>query len=175
MNRRNPLDNRREKLVSQLLTLGEEKRTFLDAYFDVHNPERVQLDKQLMAYTERVEQLLAGPDEQLGSVVLIGSKIELEYVDFHTSDTLTIVMPEEADPDAGQISFLSPVGRQLLLGDKGEIRAISTPAGSMRIRIADIQWASEQNSEQIRHSEQLDEPGANSMKGLSRGGADHAF
>lgn len=60
MNRRNPLDNRREKLVSQLLTLGEEKRTFLDAYFDVHNPERVQLDKQLMAYTERVEQLLAG-------------------------------------------------------------------------------------------------------------------
>lgn len=175
MNRRNPLDNRREKLVSQLLTLGEEKRTFLDAYFDVHNPERVQLDKQLMAYTERVEQLLAGPDEQLHSVVLIGSRIELEYVDFHTSDTLTIVMPEEADPDEGHISFLSPVGRQLLLGEKGEIRSIYTPSGSMRIRVANIGWASEQNSEQVQHPEQLDEPDANSLHGSSRGGADHAF
>ncbi|WP_434749918.1 GreA/GreB family elongation factor [Paenibacillus amylolyticus] len=175
MNRRTPLDNCREMLVSQLLILGEEKRTFLDAYFDVRSPERVQLDKQLMAYTERVEQLLAGPDELLSSVVLIGSQIELEYVDFHTLDKLTIVMPEEADPDEGQISFLSPVGRQLLLGNKGEIRAISTPSGSMRIRIASIGWASELNVEQVQEPDRLDEPNANTLQDLSRGGANHAL
>lgn len=55
MNRSTPLHNCREQLVSQLLTLGEEKRAFLDAYFDVRNAERVRLDKQLTAYTERVE------------------------------------------------------------------------------------------------------------------------
>ncbi|MGQ8872637.1 GreA/GreB family elongation factor [Paenibacillus sp. TSA_86.1] len=175
MNRRTPLDNCREMLVSQLLILGEEKRTFLDAYFDVRSPERVQLDKQLMAYTERVEQLLAGPDELLSSVVLIGSQIELEYVDFHTLDRLTIVMPEEADPDEGQISFLSPVGRQLLLGNKGEIRAISTPSGSMKIRIASIGWASELNVEQVQEPDRLDETNANTLQDLSRGGADHAL
>jgi transcription elongation factor GreA len=162
-------------LVSQLLTLGEEKRTFLDAYFDVRNPERIQLDKQLTAYTDRIEQLLAGPDELLNSVVLIGSQIELEYVDFHTCDTLTVVMPEEANPDEGLISFLSPVGRQLLLGEKGEMRAISTPSGSMRIRIASIGWASQQNIEQEQQPEHLDEPSGNTLQGLSRGGANHAL
>lgn len=169
MNRRTPLNNNREMLVSQLLTLGEEKVTFLDAYFDVRNPDRVQLEKQLKDYTERVEQLLAGPDELLSSVVLIGSQIELEYVDFHTSDMLTIVMPEEADPDEGHISFLSPVGRQLLLADKGETRSIFTSSGSMRIRIVDIQWASEQNSEQVyeTHSE--------SLQNSSQGGRKHAL
>lgn len=175
MNRRTPLHNCREQLVSQLLTLGEEKRAFLDAYFDVHNAERVQLDKQLTAYTERVEQLLAGPDELLNSVVLIGSQIELEYVDFHTSDALTIVMPEEADPDAGQISFLSPVGRQLLLGSKGEIRAISTPSGSMRIRIVDIQWASESNKGKVQEAGQMDDLKPNPQQGFTQGGANHAL
>lgn len=175
MNRRTSLDNCREKLVSQLLTLGEEKRSFLDAYFDVRNPERVQLDKQLTAYTDRIEHLLAGPDELLSSVVLIGSQIELEYVDFHTCDTLTVVMPEEADPDEGLISFLSPVGRQLLLGEKGEMRAISTPSGSMRIRIASIGWASQQNIEQVQKPERLDEPSGNTLQDLSRGGSNHAL
>ncbi|MBY0205871.1 GreA/GreB family elongation factor [Paenibacillus polysaccharolyticus] len=175
MNRRTPLDNCREMLVSQLLTLGEEKRTFLDAYFDVRNPERILLDKQLTAYTDRVERLLAGPDELLSSVVLIGSQIELEYVDFHTSDKLTIVMPEEADPDEGQISFLSPVGRQLLLGNKGEMRAISTPSGDMKIRIADIQWAFEQSSELVQELEQADEAKPNPLQGLTQGGANHAL
>lgn len=175
MNRRTPLDNCREMLVSQLLTLGEEKRTFLDAYFDVRNPERIQLDKQLTSYIDRIEQLLAGPDELLNSVVLIGSQIELEYVDFHTSDTLTVVMPEEANPDEGLISFLSPVGRQLLLGEKGEMRAISTPSGSMRIRIASIGWATQQNIEREQQPEQLDEPSGNTLQDLSRGGANHAL
>lgn len=158
MNHRTSRQNCREKLVSQLFTLGEEKRTFLDAYFDVRDPERIQLEKQLVAYTQCVENLLQGPDEDLDSVVLIGSHIDFEYVDYHTSDSFTIVMPDDANPDEGRISFLSPVGSQLLLGSKGEVRSVHTPSGSMRIRITGIKLTSSE-----------------SLNMMSRGGADYAL
>ncbi|PQP85084.1 transcription elongation factor GreAB [Paenibacillus sp. PCH8] len=156
MNHRTSRHNCREKLVSQLLTLGEEKRTFLDAYFDARDPQRIQLERQLVAYTQHVEKLLLGPDEDLDSVVLIGSHIDFEYIDFHTSDSFMIVMPDDTNPDEGRISFLSPVGRQLLLGFKGEVRSIQTPSGSMRVRIKGIELKSEALNETL-------------------GGADHAL
>jgi transcription elongation factor GreA len=68
-----------------------------------------------------------------------------------------IVMPEDTNPDEGRISFLSPVGSQLLLGSKGEVRSVHTPSGSMRIRITGIEL----------RSETLNEP--------ALGGADHAL
>ena len=82
MNHRSNLQPCREILVKQLITLGEEKRTFLDAYFDVREPERIQMEKLLSAYTEYVQKLLLGPDELLHSVVLIGSEIRFDYIDF---------------------------------------------------------------------------------------------
>ncbi|MGF9698573.1 GreA/GreB family elongation factor [Paenibacillus sp. MABNR03] len=157
MNHRSSLHNCREMLVKQLITLGEEKRTFLDAYFDVREPERMQMDKLLSVYTEYLQKLLLGPDELLHSVVLIGSEIRFDYIDFHTSDTFMIVMPDDADPDTGRISFLSPVGRQLLLASKGEVRSVTIPAGSMRVRITEIEWKS------------------TSLNGMSPGGVDHAL
>ncbi|WP_440111567.1 GreA/GreB family elongation factor [Paenibacillus sp. QZ-Y1] len=157
MNHRTPRTNCREKLVSQLFTLGEEKRTFLDAYFDVREPERIELERLLIAYTQCVEKLLLGPDEDLDSVVLIGSFIQFEYVDFHTSDSFWIVMPDDANLDAGRISFLSPVGRQLLLGSVGEIRSVNTPSGSMKVRITKVELNNE------------------SLDRMSLGGADHAL
>lgn len=157
MNHRSNLQPCREILVKQLITLGEEKRTFLDAYFDVREPERIQMEKLLTAYTEYVQKLLLGPDELLHSVVLIGSEIRFDYIDFHTSDEFKIVMPEEADPDAGRISFLSPVGRQLLLSSKGETRSVTIPAGSMRVRITEITWSS------------------TTLNPVSSGGVDHAL
>ncbi|MGP3784204.1 hypothetical protein [Paenibacillus sp. 1A_MP2] len=49
------------------------------------------------------------------------------------------------------------MGRQLLLGLKGEIRSINIPAGSMRVRITDITLNNE------------------SLNRMSTGGADHAL
>ncbi|WP_145046709.1 GreA/GreB family elongation factor [Paenibacillus xylanexedens] len=157
MNHRSHCHNCREMLVSQLITLGEEKKTFLNAYFDVREPEWFQMERMLTTYTEHVEQLLLGSDELLNSTVLIGSRITFEYVDFHTSDSFWIVMPEEADADESRISFLSPVGRQLLLARQGETRSVNIPAGSMRVRITDIQ---------LQH-----EP----VTGKVEGGADYAL
>lgn len=138
MNHRSQMQNCREKLVAQLITLGEEKRAFLDAYFDMREPERSHMERLLKAYTQCVEKLLQEPDGELDSMVLIGSSVGFEYIDFHTSDSFMITMPDEADPDKGCISFLSPVGHQLLLGRKGEVRVVNTPSGSMRIRITQI-------------------------------------
>jgi len=130
---------RKESLVKQLLLLSEEKGRFLDSYFPIPGKDRSDMDQFLTAYTAEVQRLLAsGEDVQSPSVVLIGSKISVEYIDYKETDTFTIVFPEEADPDDNRISFLSPVGRQLLLSGLNERLAIAAPAGSMQVTITSI-------------------------------------
>lgn len=47
--------------------------------------------------------------------VYIGTKVTLLYDEENETEGYVICFPEYSDPDSGYISFLSPVGRQLLL------------------------------------------------------------
>ncbi|WP_338552820.1 GreA/GreB family elongation factor [Paenibacillus sp. KS-LC4] len=134
-----------EQLMSQLILLGAEKGRFLGAYFAMQGKERLEMDEWLSLYTEKVQQLLSEPDivleEELHSLVLIGSQITIEYPEYETKDSFTIVLPEQANPDDNLISFLSPVGRQLLLARLGELISVTTPAGAMHVIITSITFA----------------------------------
>lgn len=130
---------RKEQLIKQLLVLSEEKGRFLDSYFPGSSKERSDMDQFLHLYTSEVQHLIAsGQDAQLSSITLIGSKVTIEYIDYKEYDTFTIVFPDEADPDDNKISFLSPVGRQLLMVKLGEIVSIAAPAGAMQVRITSL-------------------------------------
>ncbi|WP_341279292.1 GreA/GreB family elongation factor [Paenibacillus sp. FSL H8-0537] len=133
------------QLMAQLAVLGVEKKRFLDAHFVMQGKERMEMDQFLFLYTEAVQELLSETDvlmeEKLQAMVLIGSHITIEYPEFDTKDSFTIVMPEQANPDENLISFLSPVGRQLLLARLGELISVTTPAGAMRVSVASITFA----------------------------------
>ncbi|WP_139991257.1 GreA/GreB family elongation factor [Paenibacillus paridis] len=142
MNHSTGLSRVREQLVAQLVLLGDEKNRFLDAYFVMHGKERTEISQFLSLYTQTVQKLLSDPDsladEGLHSQVLIGSYVTFEYPDFDTKDSFTIVLPDQADPDENLISFLSPVGRQLLLAHLGDLISVAAPSGAIRTRIAAI-------------------------------------
>ncbi|SFF28972.1 transcription elongation factor GreA [Paenibacillus algorifonticola] len=145
MNHSIGLSYAQEQLLVQLAVLGNEKKRFLDAYFVMQGKERMEMDEFLSIYTDAVQELLSEPDmlkeEKLHSLVLIGSQITIEYPDYDTKDSFTIVLPEQANPDHNLISFLSPLGRQLLLARLGELIAVATPSGPMRVILASITFA----------------------------------
>ena len=141
MNHSSDVSLYREQLVKQLLTLGEEKEHFLDTYFSVYGNERIQMSQFLTSYTQFLEKLLTKPGEQQDSAVLIGSTVEITYLEYQTTDVFTIVLPGEADPDEDKISFLSPVGKQLLMTALNDVVTVSTPSGAMRVQITAITHA----------------------------------
>lgn len=130
----------REQLVRQLILLGDEKNRFLDAYFVMEGKERQEIKLFLTKYKELVEKILAMGDEHLLTHVLIGSHVTIEYPEFRTTDSFTIVMPSEADPDENLISFLSPVGKKLLMEPIGEIVSVAAPSGEIQFCIKEIQY-----------------------------------
>jgi transcription elongation factor GreA len=74
-----------------------------------------------------------GPDGRAS----IGSTVTIEGDDGARS-TCTIVGSTEADPAAGRISNVSPVGRALLGSRAGDEVAVATPRGEVRYRVVAV-------------------------------------
>ncbi|MCL6602578.1 MAG: GreA/GreB family elongation factor [Paenibacillus sp.] len=128
----------REHLIHQLILLGEEKNDFLNTYYPDHGSTRLQMDQFLTTYTNFLEKQLALPDENLHQAVFIGSGVKIAYLDSNEVDEFTIVYPDEADPYENAISFLSPVGKNLLMATLSDVLTIKTPSGTMQIQLLDI-------------------------------------
>ncbi|MNC45801.1 transcription elongation factor GreA [compost metagenome] len=72
--------------------------------------------------------------------MLIGSRVWISYLDDMSTETLTIVNPHHAvlpEDNSGEcpVSFLSPMGRKLLMKTCGELVQVDTPSGRIPVRI----------------------------------------
>lgn len=130
----------REFFVRQLILFGDEKTQFLDAYFPDFGNGRSQADQLLSDYTQVLKSHLASEEENWSGMVLIGSRVFISYLDDMSTETLTIVSPHHAVlPEDGSaecpVSFLSPMGRELLMKPCGELVHVHTPSGRLPVRI----------------------------------------
>ncbi|MCG7410245.1 GreA/GreB family elongation factor [Paenibacillus sp. ACRRX] len=133
----------RQHVQRQLIALEEEKQAFLDAVFPAFGDKRTQAEQIVTRYSSCIRELLNLPDDQLCKVILIGSQVRITYLEDHDMDSFTIVYPQHAEPNENRISFLSPMGRQLLTATIGSILTIDTPAGTIDIRIDKVTFTAE--------------------------------
>jgi transcription elongation factor GreA len=70
--------------------------------------------------------------------VEIGSRITVQEDDF-PPDTYYLVGPKEANPEKGNISYESPIGRALLGHKVKDVVEIETPAGAIRLKVTKIE------------------------------------
>jgi transcription elongation factor GreA len=133
----------KEYMVKHLVQMEESRLDFLDMYFPAFDRyhQRKQMEGQLDLYISKLEKLIVSLDS-CGSYslqfVCIGSTITIQYVDTEERETFTICLPEEADPDQGCISFISPLGGQLLMAPLMQTVAVQTPEGQRLVRIESI-------------------------------------
>ncbi|MCK6208460.1 GreA/GreB family elongation factor [Bacillus infantis] len=73
--------------------------------------------------------------------VYIGTRVTVAYEEEDDTEEFVICFPGQTDPDAGCISFLSPVGRQLLLRNRGEKVMLKIPTGELPVIIKEITFA----------------------------------
>ncbi|CAH0117878.1 MULTISPECIES: GreA/GreB family elongation factor [unclassified Paenibacillus] len=131
-------------LKEQLSYFKERKLEFIDTHYpQPEHPARAKTDSLLSRYTSRVQQLIEETGEsglRSTDIVVIGSTVTICDLDTGGTDTLTICFPDQANIDGGGISFLSPMGSQLLLAGKDETVTIEVPNGKLPIRIEQIEF-----------------------------------
>lgn len=140
------LDGTRTHLVNQLVFFDEQYPFFADTYlYGMPSRDRKMIDDLLQKYTARLISMLAADDtalqDMLYQVVLIGSGVKVEFEEDGSTDLFTVVYPTESDPDNNRISFISPIGRQLLCAECNSPLVLEVPDGTQRIHVREIKYA----------------------------------
>lgn len=133
----------RSQLVKQLVYFDEEKVNFLNQYFPDYGPKRAAAERTISEYMAEVVRINSDltPDN-LNSTALIGSQLEIRYLDDDDdqTETFTIVFPHLADPDRNRVSMLSPLGFQLLMAKAGQTYQLEVPSGRISVKVESIKF-----------------------------------
>lgn len=134
----------RDTLVRRLVWLDDLVRNGLDEFFlSPGDAARLSVCRGLIQrYVTATEQLLvsttaADVSHEL-AIVLMDVPAWVE--DTHTGniECFSVVGPEEADLECGRISFLSPMGRALLLQRVSDTVTFDTPEGRYAYRVVAV-------------------------------------
>ncbi|MBN6185464.1 GreA/GreB family elongation factor [Aneurinibacillus sp. BA2021] len=131
----------RKSLIKQLIYIEENMTELLDLYVSstmVHDRDFNFFKR----YVAEVEAFLSDDESTYPALskVLIGSQVAVLFKEDNYVEHFTICFPEQSDPTRGYISFLSPVGRQLLLHALGEEMVLTTPGGETHVAITKIEF-----------------------------------
>ncbi|NOU96355.1 transcription elongation factor GreAB [Paenibacillus sp. LMG 31456] len=133
------LQGSRTQLINQLVYFDEQKKDFLDHYFPNSAKERGKIELLLSVYSVTLERILGVfTQENLNSTVLIGSRMKIVYLEDGYTESYTIVFPHQADPNSNKISFLSPIGFQLLMAKINETYQLKIPSGEIKVKLEEI-------------------------------------
>ena len=140
--------NIRETLVSKLSFFDEQLTLFLDRYLPASDDVRVARERRnTKAFIERymfklenfLQQNSGSGDRICPDFAFIGSTVTVLYDDGQR-ESYTLCFPEDSDPDNDCISFISPLGSQLLMAVKGSQVTIVTPGQITNVTITDVSY-----------------------------------
>lgn len=100
-----------------------------------------QIDSRILFLTRQLEsaQVVDPAQQKKRDQVFFGATVT--YADSEGEEhTVTIVGVDEADPDHGRISWLSPVARALLKAQEGDVVEVRTPAGAEQLEVCAIRY-----------------------------------
>jgi transcription elongation factor GreA len=127
----------------QLVYIDENIKELTDLYIS-STPIQERLKHFFHLFILEVEELLNSnkKNDMISSFpkVYIGTKVTVLYEEENETEDYVICYPEQSNPDEGYISFLSPVGRQLLFKNIGEKISLHIPTGELMVTIKEISF-----------------------------------
>lgn len=131
-----------ENLVKHLVEMEEEKTRLLEEYFPEPSTERNEIEKLIVNYIKHVDQLIRNKNRSMTKeskvpFVTIGSEVEIQDLSNQEVFKYRIVSPFRGG-GKGDISYLSPVGRSLLLKKVGDEVKVKAPGGVFLYKIKSI-------------------------------------
>jgi transcription elongation factor GreA len=135
-----------EVLVKHLVDTEEKKDQVLEKYYPEITKERKDFQDFVEDYIKKVEQRIYSAkvvenNKEICPFVIIGSIVELENLEDQEIEKYHIVFPFENNSSTkiDFASFLSPVGKALLLKKAEDIITIKNPMGKLTYSIKSIE------------------------------------
>lgn len=132
------MDKNKSFLIQQAQYFEEYSSEFIEKHFPYASTDinqRKQMQTFITKYMEQLSQAIQ--DDQYYDTVFIGNSVVLQYDD-QSQETYTICFPDESDPENNCISFLTPIGKQLLLKKSGQDVVIVTPGHQLQAKILKV-------------------------------------
>jgi transcription elongation factor GreA len=146
----------RNYFVQQLVYIDENIKELTNLYLS-STPIQDRLKHFFNLYVLEVEDLLKVNQKNnhisFFPKVLIGTKVTVLYDEDNETEDYVICYPEQSDPDTGYISFLSPVGRQLLFKNNGEKISLKIPSGELPVTIKEISFVGQLLNQEYKTKE----------------------
>jgi transcription elongation factor GreA len=142
--------------VQQLVYIDENIKELTNLYLS-STPIQDRLKHFFNLYVLEVEDLLKVNQKNnhisFFPKVLIGTQVTVLYDEDNETEDYVICYPEQSDPDTGYISFLSPVGRQLLFKNIGEKISLKIPTGELPVTIKEISFVGQLLNQEYKTKE----------------------
>jgi len=133
-----------ENLVSHLVNLEDEKVQLIEDLFPETTREREQFAEFLDEYIAKVNFLIknavTSESENNFPFVTIGSKVKIKDLESGETEELRLVNPIQTSIEDNSISYLSPVGKALILKKVNDIVEVTAPGGMFRYKIEAIEF-----------------------------------
>jgi len=93
---------------------------------------------------DELERASVVPSREIpGTVITMNSTVRLIDLETSEPETYTLVYPENAEPAAGKVSILAPVGTAMLGYAVGDVFEWEVPAGMRRLKVDAILYQPE--------------------------------
>ncbi|NLO90279.1 MAG: GreA/GreB family elongation factor [Clostridia bacterium] len=132
-----------EYLVKQLVEVKEGKNDILDEFFPMLSKEREEFEILIEKYINHLDELIRKAEklpeaEDKLPFVTVGSEVEIQSLSDMETYKYRIIPPFKGSMKNGDISYLSPVGKSLLLKKEGEKVEVEAPGGTFRYKVKSV-------------------------------------
>ncbi len=134
-----------DMLTAHLGKVESIRNHVLKEYYEEHTVERDDFENMVDQYTNNIKKFMniqsSAVKEEQWPLVLIGSIVEVQDMDYAEIERLKIVPPfyEEREGNLDCASCLSPVGNALLFKKIGDKITVKTPIGESNLMVKSIE------------------------------------
>lgn len=133
-----------DNMVKHLVEIEDSRHKILEEYFPGPSQERNEFWALLEDYIKQVGNVIDNSTisesaEGCYPFVVIGSVVGITDTEYTESYKYQILAPFKSNPTFDSVSYLSPLGRALLLKKVGDIVQVNTPAGIAHYKIESIE------------------------------------
>lgn len=131
------VDIRRPEVIARIRTAKEHGDLRENAEYHAAREEQSFLEGRIQALEAQLRDAVIATVPSAGAGADLGSSVTVEADE--VTVTYTLVGTAEADPSAGRVSIMSPVGRALVGATAGAEIIVETPRGSVLYRVLAVE------------------------------------
>lgn len=143
-----------DALLANLLEIEEGMFRIMEDFFPEPTKEADEVKRLLNDYVGKIGETITKVTVRETAnndfpYVIVGSEVVVEDIESHKTYQYKIISPNKTKISISEISFLSPMGKALLLKKAGDYFAVEAPGGVFSYKVLSVKIPAEQKTARL--------------------------